>query len=488
MNPNLLDINVRKQIIKDIKSAENQERKKKSIKDFDVYNDNAYPYVYDELAEQLSARTADQMPIIANLNIAKTIVNKEATIYTDKPVRNYSDITESDKEVLELVYSDCGFNSGLSKANKYFKLRNQAFLQIVPKDQKLKLRVVHGHNIDIIPDSDDPETAYAYIMSSFDKVATTSKDGVNQSIADQDDYQASLEKYQVWTNELVLTMDGKGNLLTEVLDNPIRMVPFIDIAKDKDFEFFVRIGQALTDFTIDFNVAWSDLMYISRMQGYSVGVLTGDANLKPDSMTIGPNKLLFLPSNPANPDSKLELDFKNPQPNIEASLKAIESLISTFLTTRGLDSKAIQVNNSGNTGFSSALERLLSMIDQFRATKDDFDLFYVVEKKLHKIVVAYLSLLTGTKLLPPEYGVSAAVLSSKVDVVFAKPEMVETMAEKLDNASKRLDLGITDQVLILQDIDSLSIDQATEQIAEINKRRSEQVSEVNNGLDQNEAQ
>lgn len=471
-NPNFLDSLTRKQIVDDIKSPENVRRKAESLRSYEVYNDNAYPYVFDKLKCQLSEKTAVSMPIVANLNIAKAVVDKSATIYIDEPTRTYTDISEADKEVLEMLYDECGFNTYFSKANKYYKLRNQSFLQVVPKNQKLKLRVLHAHNIDVIPDENDPEIAFAYIVSSFDKAAylKAGQDGTNQKIADADDYKSTLERFQVWTNELVFTMNGRGDVIGDILPNPIGQIPFVDISKDKDFEFFVRIGQALTDFTIDFNVAWSDLMYIARMQGYSVGVLTGDANLKPDDLTIAPNKFLFLPKNPNNPDSILSLDFKSPTPNLADQLKSIEAMIATFLTTRGLDTKAISVNGQNNS-YSSALERLLAMIDQFRATKDDFDLFKTVEYKVHEIVVKYLALLTGTEYLEPEYNVTQAIVNSDINVNFARPEMVETKTEMLANAKSEIDLGIEDKYSINAKINGISIDESIEELNELEQRK-----------------
>lgn len=484
-NPNFLDPLVRKQIIDEIKSFENVERKNKSFKSYEVFNDNAEPYVYEELAKQLSVKTANQMPIISNLNIAKAVVNKEATIYTDSPERDYEDITEADEEVLEKLYKDYGFDTLLGKANKYYKLRNQTFIHVVPKDEAIKLRMLHPHNVDVVPDANDPEKAFAYIVSGFDKsyYLKAKQDGTNQTVAEADDYKASAERFQVFTNEFIFTMDGKGNVLGEIIPNPIEMIPIIDISKDKDFEFFVRIGQALTDFTIDFNVAWSDLMYIARMQGYSVGVLTGDPNLKPDNMIIGPNRFLFLPSNPANPESKMELDFKSPSPNIDAQLKAIESLVTTFLTTRGLDSKAVSVSNGGGS-FSSALERLISMIDQFRATKDDFDLFSFKEKELHKIVTKYLALLSGTTLLNRELWVSQNIVNSKLTINFKEPQMIETKSEKLANAKSEIDLGIEDAVSVKAKIEGISEDQAQEEIDKILMRKQERISKMANSTNE----
>jgi hypothetical protein len=482
MNPNYLDISERKKLIADIKSYENQERKKKSLKDYEVYNDSAYDYVYDTLMRQLGIRTVEQMPIVSNLNIAKAVVNKEATIYTDDPLRTYEDINDQDVEALKKLYKDCKFNSLFGKSNKYYKLRNQAFLQVVPKQGKLKLRVLQPHNIDVVPDYLDPEQAFAYVISTFDKSIYTGsgkQDAVNQSIADAEDYKAKLERYQVWTNEYTLVMDGKGNVIGDILENPIGMLPFVDVSKDKDFEFFVRVGQALTQFTIDFNAAWSDLMYIARLQGYSIGVLKGDADLKPDSITIGPAKFLFLAQNPLNPDSTMDFDFKNPTPNIEASLKAIESLIALFLSTRGIDIKTIAV--SGQNTFSSALEKLLAMIDQFKATKEDFDLYGYVEKEIHKIVTKYLSLLSGTTLLERDYWVTPSVEASKLTVTFKEPQMVETTSEKLANSRTKIDLGISDKVKILAEIDGISEDAAEEQILAIEERRLNMLARIAGG-------
>lgn len=482
MNKDLLNYGVRKELLRDIKSFENVQRKKRSIKSFEIYNDNSYQFVYEELVKQLSEKTANQMPIVSNLNVAKAVVNQEAEIYTDDPTRTYTDISDSDKKALEDLYTDSKFNTVLIKANKTYKRKNQAFLQVVPKEGRLILRSLQEHNIDVIPDENDPEKAYAYIISSFDKSEIlNNSDRINQSSADADDYKALAERYQIWTADYTFVMNGKGDYVVEPMINPIKMLPFIDVSSEKDYEFFVRLGDALTDFTVQFNVAWSDLMYISRMQGYSVGVLSGDANLKPDNMIIGPNRFLFLPKNADNPDSKLELDFKSPSPNIEASLKTIDSLIATFLSTRGVDSKTVSSNNSGQTTFSSALERLFAMIENFKASKEDFDLFSHVEYQLHKIVTAYLSAMTGTEFLNPKYNVSSAIVSSQVQVNFVKPEMLETKAEKLENGRKKIDLGIADRVMVLSDVENISKEAAEEIIEEIDKRRSEALLEMAQG-------
>jgi hypothetical protein len=194
-------------------------------------------------------------------------------------------------------------------------------------------------------------------------------------------------------------------------------------------------------------------------------------------MIIGPNQFIFLPQNASNPNSKLELDFKSPSPNLEGSLKSIESLVALFLSTRGIDIKSIAVNNSG-ASFSSALEKLLAMIDQFKATKSDFDLYKMVESKIHDIVTKYLALLSGTNILNPKYYVTPSIVNSEICVNFLEPQMIETTAEKLDNAQKKIDLGITDAVEVLSMVDGITEEAAEEKLEKIAERKAKKLQEI----------
>lgn len=474
---------VRKSILDDIRSNENVQRKRDSLKDFEIYQDRILPYVRQELCNQLGVSTANQMPIVSTLNIGKFIVKNEATIYTCDPEREISDADESDVESVDNLYKEKQFNSKLQKANIWYKYRGQSFIQVVPKDDCLDLRVLLPHHIDVIPDANDPEKPYAYIMSAFDKSPwlIANQDNVNEKTADTDDYKSSLERYVVWTAEYNFIMNGRGELVTEIIPNQIAMLPFVDVSKDKDFEFFVRLGGCLSDFTVQYNVSWTDAAYVNRMQGFSVGVLSGDANLKPDQMTIGPAKLLFLPTNPAQPNSKLDLEFMSPNPNIEASLKMIHQLLSDFLMTRGLDTKKVSsALSGGDASYSSAIERLLAQVEEFKATKEDFDLFRMVEKKVFTIVKRYLVVLSGAGMLEDSYRVAPSFDKATMDVEFESPEMVQTETEEIADQAAKIAIGIADRVTAIMDLEDMSEDEAVAYIAKIDSRRKAKLAGIAN--------
>lgn len=474
MNLDLSKLENRQKVLEEIGSAENMMRKQESFNDYEIFNDRIKPYVCDELAIQLGAKSAAQIPAISTLNVGKFVAENEATIYNNDPAREFENATESDSDATEKLYKDLQFNSKLQKSNKLFKYRNQAMLQAVPVADYLDLRVIQAHNLDVIPDEQDATKAYAVIVSNFDKslYMKSGQDGTNQVIADPDDYKKTLQRFVVWTPTSNFVMNGNGDIVSEIIDNPIGQLPFVDIAKDKDYEFFIRLGQVLSDFTVQYNVSWSDLMYINRMQGFSVGVLKGDPNLKPESMTIAPAKLLFLPQNPNNPDSKLEMEFMNPNPNLDASIKLIEKLLANFLFMRGVDSKKISsALSGGSASYSSAVERLLALVDEFEATKEDFDLYQQVETKLFEIVKKYLVVLSGANVINPKYRVSPSFDKAELKISFHTPQMLETKSEQLENAKKKIDLGISDDVSILMELENLSEDDAQEKIDAIQSRK-----------------
>ena len=73
------------------------------------------------------------------------------------------------------------------------------------------------------------------------------------------------------------------------------IMPFFEIARDKDFEYFVRSSNALTDFTVQFNERLSDQSNVIKMNGYAVAILKTPSDVKPTDITIGASRVIHLP-------------------------------------------------------------------------------------------------------------------------------------------------------------------------------------------------
>ncbi|HNC40320.1 MAG TPA: hypothetical protein PK522_00900 [Nitrosomonas sp.] len=447
---NLLNPSVRKQIIEETQGNENVERKKQSFIQSEVYKDRIYQPVKKYLEPFYSEKTINETPIIASVNLARRIVNKEASLYCREPERKFYGLTDAQIELIKQVYDDMKIDTIMQRINQNYKLENQTHCYIVPRAGKLKMIPMMAYQLDVVPSSADSEIGEVYLVNGFDRIAgnvqvTTTGDSTDEMIADEDDYKKARKAISVWSPMFNFIMDEEGNIInTEDTSNPIGgVVPFVDVFSSKDSEYWVRIGQSVTDFTIQYNAALTDMSNIVRMQGFGQAWLKSGPDQKMQNVQIGPNKILHLPTDP-NGGQSAEFGYANANPDLSGSLSYIEGLLSSFLTSRGVDPKTVNAKGEAMT-YTSGLDRLLAMVEQFEATEADTEVMECAERQILKIVIAYLNTYAGTPVLP-NYPSVTLPLDATVDVEFQKPTAIQSDSEKLANIQMRLELGLIDQI------------------------------------------
>lgn len=473
----------RKVLIDEMSSKENKDRKATSMVQYDVFNDRLDKYVQTYLRSQFSDNTVNSMPIVSSINLAKRIVNQEASIYKTAPKRTFVNADEKLSLVLNEIYQDGKFDVIFAKSNTYFKLQNQNLLQVVLKNGKLSLRSMLGHHYDVIPKADDPESAEAYIISAFDKSLylnsgnratptglalpsepTMQSDGVNQSIAESDDYMSVTEKYVVWTDGMNFIMDKNGAIISgdDVVNPLFPKMPFVDIAVDKNFTYFVEVSQSIVDFTIQYNGAMSDLGNVVRLQGWAQGYLKGPADLIPENIQIGPNYILKLVIDPNN-QTPTEFGYANPSPDLQGSIAYIEMLLANFISSRGIDPKIVS-GKADSTRYSSGVERLLAMIDKFEAARSDYALYKNAEEQVFEIIKQYLNVFSGTEFLDQKYWVNKISGDVKLNIEYAKPESIKTDDEVIATIQKKIELGLMSRVSAMMELRGMDRDAAIEEL------------------------
>jgi len=474
-----------KAIIDEIESDDNKRRKAEHQKRQHVFNDHLRPYVLSMLGKEFSPQTVSEMRTCTSLNLSKRIVQEMASIYRRSPERTYAEATEIQFEGIEAIYTAAKANVKLKRSNEKYKLHDQCAIQVIPKDGEICVKLLAPHQYDVIPDPMDPERPLAYIISVYDKTnldneTTSVKDiqgnhygsknesnsyGANKKIADKNDYKQSMNRYIVWTNELNLVIDSSGNIL-ESNPNPIGMLPFIDVSGEKDFEFWLRRGSGVTEFTLDFAVVMSDVVNTNRLQSYAQPVIV--AEKIPESVTVGPQHILFLPIDATRPEVKPSFDFASPNPDLNASLSLVDRLISLFLTSQGIDPKTIASSGEGNK-FTSGLERLLSMIEKFEASQDDIELFRDVEQRLYLLFRSWYQVIAGTDMLDQRLNFGAWPDTIIQTVKFSGPEMVRTEADREESVARRLEAGMLSRVEAIMELREVDRDKAVEILLEIDK-------------------
>ena len=461
-------------------------RKAKSFQEYEIYNGNINQYVEAYLEDQLSKRTVSKMPIISSIDICKRIADQEASVYKNSPMREFKEVSENDKMALDWVYQDCQADIKMMKSNRYFKLQAQSLVQVILKDSKIDLRILFPHNYDIIPDANDPEKPESIVISAFDRnlftqggnakntnnanyVVGNFTDNVNQTNADKDDYKRSLDRYVVWSKEYNFVMDGNGIIVSgDDVNNALKVLPFVDIATDKDFNYFVDKGSQLPNFAVQYNAALSDLANIVRLQGYSQAVLIGSKEAMPEEVIVGPTTVLKIATDPNQP-TQTDFKFVTPSPDLSGSIQFIEVLISNFLSSRGLSPATVSGKSQADK-FTSGVDRFLALIDRFEATKQDFAVFDDAEMKIFEIIKAHLVTYSNNKLLNKKYWSSSSVSNAELVVKFHKPEQTQSEAEKLDIIQRRMEMGLIDDIHAIMLLDGLDASEAEEKLLAIQQR------------------
>lgn len=463
-------------IINEIEGDENKRRKAEHQKRSDIYNDYQANYILKMLVNEFGEKTVREMRTCLSINLTKKIIQEQASIYKRSPKRMIEN-----EGILDL-YAKMKVDTVLKRANEKYKLHNQCCIQVIPKNGKIKLKLLAPHQYDVVPMYDDQEQAFAYVISSYNKEWLQSEnegnvdiqgnyygsknnqasDKINQKIADEDDWKTS-KRYVVWTKELNFVMDGNGKIL-ESYPNPIGMLPFIDIASEKEFEFWVKKGSGVCDFNLDFSVVLSDSCNTNRLQSYAQPVIT--AEKVPENVTVGPQNILFLPLDPTRPEMRPAFEFASPSPDLKASLDLQDRLLSYFLTANGVAPKAI--SGDGTTEkYSSGVERLLAMIERFEASQSDIDLFHQVEEELFQLIKAWYTVLHNTQDFDQSLNFGVWPEDVQMQVKFMGPEVVQTETDKEDSVIKRLEYGLISKAEAIAELREIPIDQAELKAREI---------------------
>lgn len=506
-NSDLLRLSERKKIIDEIKGPENQARKELSFKQTEVQRGRLRQYVIEQLEENFEPDTVKEMPIISTLNIQKRILAESSTVYSKSPDRRFTGLTDEQEGSVRDIYKAARANAKLKKSNENFKLQQQNALMLVPKKGDLIFRTLKGHHYDVIPEAEDPETAFAYIISTYDrslvkdankKAAPTGRigisethlkrsDQVNQGIADPEDYQSSLERYVFWTNDYNFKCDGKGRIILEdgskvgdvnesdrqtmeAIESPLKeyeIMPFIDISEEKDFEFFVRQEDELTDYTIQFNASATDVNQTVRMQTWSQSVLKGPKDMVAEEIRVGVNRILKLVEDPENGITS-SFEYVNTNANIEGAIRWLEVQLSTFLSTKGIDPKVISTTGEGTT-FNSGIERLVALFEKFSANAEDYEIYARTEDHIFAVIRAWVNAskdnlnLLDKKWLPS----TKLPMDSTVSVIFHKPEAVQSEQERIDNHTMKNEQGLTSRIEYFEKEGALNRAEATARVVKV---------------------
>lgn len=494
-------------IIKEIEGHENRKRKAVAYRRFEILRDKTKKYVMERLRDQgFSDDTLRVMEARAsNISVAKKIVKKKARTYNSGVDRNIPGDEAGTLAVQELA-DILGVNDQFKKGDEYMQLSRNAAVYPHPVIDhfgenfeggqrpiySLTVRTLHPHSYDVIPDGQNRERARCFILSDFPAGDgynycgameyvpggrgghryNGEGDGMDQVIADTpSDDGANGKHYIWWTSKYHFTTDRFGKIILQKspldLQNPIGLLPPVNLAKDQDGSFWGEGGDDIIDGAILANIFLTDAASILNMQGWGQPVMIGN-NLKDKEYKVGPQNVLELSTNPGD-DSKPDFKIVSTDPHTDAWLRILEVYIALLLTTNNLSPRNIQ----GKLEASSISSGIAKMVDESESTEDINEsqgYFIKREREFWVRVQKWLEVFRSAESLVPELETLPDFDGSEVNVRFKSQGVVLSEKEKLEIIELRKKLGINTMIELLKiDDPSLSDKEAEVKLRNIAK-------------------
>ncbi len=510
----ILDPDIRKQILIEINQDENQKRKSEMKKRYDVFKDKTGKFVLEKLEKEVRRETLEQMVHrVSNLSILRKIIDKRAMVYKDGAIReiaseeNFDDRQDQLSQVSDLI----NINSVMKKVNRYFELFKNCTVYVRPSfnvdtnKADITLRVLPPFLYDVVEDAENPEIGRVFIFSYYngEKQSMSARDpglsgtrstkspsnqfrdgdGFDQILADApDDFGSNYERYVWWSDNLHFTTNGKGEIISgEDIENPIGKIPFVNFADDQDGKFWAVGGDDLTEGSILINQLLTDMYLISKMQG--MGVMYAQGKNLPPHLDISPNQVLLFEQNEGDPD--LKIGYLSSNPPLGDHMRMIEQYLAMLLSTNNLEPGTVQGQLSA-TAAASGVQEMIRKSENIDDIEEQRQMYKDLEPEIIDMVSRWERLLWERGLLNEKWD-NIGLLPDDFDYVLKFPESrrIMTDMDKLAIIEKRRDLKLDTMIDSLRrDNPDLSENEAREKIAEIRLEKMENyfsAFEVQNG-------
>lgn len=501
MKIDILNKDVIHNIIYEINSFQNKQRKEKEWDAYQIKEGMLREYVKAEL-KRLFPKNHSKMRV-SDVNITKKVIDKISKAYSIPPKREIPGATEEVNTSLNNIYKNGEFNCAYRNFDWILNLHKYGLFWVnydsdLDNYYPMSLK---PFEYDIIRDQNNGELECVILSYPGIEITThgvsgsipaSISDGINQLIQEsQFDSGAENKVYALWNNEnhVVVVWSKKKIVSATKVDyqysvtyvpidgnpnniNPLGVINFVYKQKGDAIDYPVK--NPITDQSINYNVIQSDILTASTMQGFGQGVLKYPAGAEILEQEVGYMTAIKLPQD-TTPDSKeTSFQFENPSPNLEGWQKIILTYLKQVLAEHGINSA--QSIDGETEKYASGLDRLIASADVQWIIQENQEIYLELENNVFEIVKAWESL-KGNK----EF-----TQFDEIKVIYQKPTVQISDSEKLNNIKMLLDMGLVDKEGALQILDpNLSVEQAKEKIASFNAPNEAVLRLISNNKPQN---
>jgi hypothetical protein len=496
----MANINQIKQIIAEINGEAEKTRRTAYLKRHRIYKDGGRSFLIEQLRREFGPESIPEMRLCP-INLLKKICDKKAGLFKKAPSR-YAQLP-SDQALIDFYVNELKLNDVMLKWDRYLELFSNAPAYVMPKQNgKLCLYILPAYNYSVAPDEFDQTKAKYWILNSFVEEGEVNPDsdlpsatGVqsynrilqNKSAGDQVDSNEHPEikrNYIFWSDEEHFLCDSEGNpIIPQGIDpsiatlNPLGVAPFVNLTKDRDNEFWAMYGDDMIDLTMALQLGFSDLLTISKQQGWGQMVIKSIE--EPKNSVIGLNKIVWLKQQPDSGLPQPEMQYVQNNPPIEEYKNLLLDILGLLLSTNSLDPKSIGGTLSGRD-FTSGFHALISMSDTLEDIQAKQSKFATAESELWQVIAKYHNYLYENGALD-EDAAALGMFSQdlEVNIVFPSIRPMESNKEKLDDIERMLALGLITKIDAIKMLNpEMTDDQIDTKMKEISIERSGQIDNI----------
>lgn len=524
----ILNINVRQQIIKEIHQDEEQERRELKFKEYMMIKGRNYSFIHEKLKELYSEATMEKIKYaITDIPINKKIINKLAKVYNNGASREISGNEEQTRylealsEILNVNTNMRALNVGLRQSYnmamfvKPYKLEDKWHLDLIPLYPFLYSVIEHRQNrkkamVHVLSDfqerssgnytlSDNPRKSLAAMERTSvnddnrsDYYQQIKGNGKDEIIADSYLDQFKDNIYTFWSKNYHFITDVEGNILSketkrpiegtiedEDLKNPIEFPTIIDFTINTDNSFWSTEYNNLCHSDILLNCMLTNLNHISTVQGYGKFYMKGSD--LPEFIVNAPDIAVKLEYDEGDPVP--EIGYVNSTPQINELRNNVEMLLGMILSTNNCSVSSIKTNLDSNI-HPSGVSKILDMAESTEDIEDQKQTFYDKEIEMWLAITKWLKYLNGEGELDDKLAVSMLneeEVLNKFNIHFKSKKPVMTETDHLANIKTRKDIGLNTMAELIQmDRENITIEEAENKYEEILKKKSERMQNMIN--------
>jgi len=422
----ILDASTIPSILTEINSDFEKNRRQKELENLMIYEGQLHLFVEQKLKEMYPKTWSCYN--VADYNIHKKITDKKSKSYLKPPIRSLDQ--EAESKLYSQILDDNKFNDTMKAVDLLFNRHKYCAVGVVRERFELE----------------DGGTQDAYNFWALAPYEFNVHRDINGEIYAWSFPTGKEGDFHIWTlwslesHVKIKTRDYKAFSFIEIVGNPLManpygLIPFIYVPDDCQGAYPYQ--SSLPRQTVELNTNLSIYMTSGNMQIGQL-VLKYPKTQKIDWIVSGLMTAMKLEQETKDGAPPSTAEYISPSPNLDGHKESILTYMMMILDEHGMTANTIK----GGEKFSSGFDRALAGADVSDIIENNQDVFTRIEGEIYEIV-------QGMNLRDGNF----TFKSKKLVVKFARPKILSSDSEKLDNLAKKKALGLWEEWQLLQDVD-----------------------------------